>query len=55
MAQLATNLPPDAPVPADQRVEPTRGALSNIAAMVPGLAIMIGTLFALRTWVEPWM
>jgi len=32
-----------------------KGTLAKIIGIVPGLAVMIGTLFVLRTWVEPWM
>ena len=29
--------------------------LARVMAIIPGLAIMVGTLFVLRTYVEPWM
>ncbi len=32
-----------------------KGFFGKIAAIIPGLAVMVFTLFALRTWVEPWM
>jgi uncharacterized integral membrane protein (TIGR00698 family) len=32
-----------------------RNVLQQIAAIVPGLAVMVLTLYALRTYVEPWM
>lgn len=32
-----------------------KGGFTKILAIVPGLAVMIGTLIVLRTWVEPWM
>lgn len=32
-----------------------KSTVGKIAAIVPGLAIMVGTLFVLRTYVEPWM
>ena len=30
-----------------------KSTVGKIAAIVPGLAIMVGTLFVLRTYVEP--
>lgn len=32
-----------------------KSGVANILGIVPGLAIMVGTLFLLRTYVEPWM
>lgn len=32
-----------------------KGIFGKIAAILPGLALMVGTLWVLRTWVEPWM
>lgn len=32
-----------------------KSTVAKIAAIVPGLAVMVGTLFLLRTYVEPWM
>lgn len=32
-----------------------RKGLAHILAIIPGLAVMIGTLYLLRTYVEPWM
>lgn len=32
-----------------------KSRVANILAIVPGLAVMVGTLFLLRTYVEPWM
>lgn len=29
--------------------------IAKLLAIVPGLALMVGTLFLLRNWVEPWM
>ncbi|MBG3877486.1 putative sulfate exporter family transporter, partial [Desulfovibrio oxamicus] len=32
-----------------------KGLFGKILAIVPGLAVMIGTLYVLRVYVEPWM
>ena len=32
-----------------------RGTLGKLAAIIPGLALMVGTLAVLRLYVEPWM
>ena len=32
-----------------------KGIFGKIAAILPGLAFMVGTLWVLRTYVEPWM
>jgi len=32
-----------------------RKGMAHILAIIPGLAVMIGTLYLLRTFVEPWM
>ena len=32
-----------------------KGVFGKIIAILPGLALMVGTLWVLRTWVEPGM
>src|SRR3989339_1715816 len=32
-----------------------KGIFSKLLAIVPGLAVMVGTLYVLRMYVEPWM